>query len=236
MKTLKDYEYFRTKNGVLYHGECLDVVPLIDDDINLIYTDPPYKFEHLGGEGIKRAKKKFNELLKNDLCEFDINKYYKLLFSKFNNLFIWTNKQAIYEYFNKFIPAGYKYDILVWNKTNGPPYKSNTFLSDTEYCLYFKKDKVFFDSKLDYIKYKKYYISNNNGNNIFHPTQKPLLYCKNHIEITSDKDHLILDPFAGGGTTAEACELLNRKWICIDKEENNCKNIVKRLKSIQLEL
>lgn len=231
---LKDYEYYRTLNGVLYHGLCLDIIPLINDRIDLLYIDPQYDMLHLGGEGLKRMHKKFDRI--KDLCGFDIDKYYKALFCKFDNIFVWTNKQSIYQYLKIFVPAGYKFDILTWVKTNPAPMKNNKFLSDIEYCLYFKKGKVYFNSGLDYHKYKKNYISNNNNNNIYHPTQKPLLYVKNHIEITTDIGHTVLDTFSGGGTTAEACELLNRKWICIEKEKAYCDNTVTRLKSIQLEL
>ena len=50
MKQLKDYEYFRTDLGVLYKGDCLEILPLINSEINnknidtidLVLADPPY--------------------------------------------------------------------------------------------------------------------------------------------------------------------------------------------------
>lgn len=41
---------------------------------------------------------------------------------------------------------------------------------------------------------------------------------------------MVLDPMCGSGTTGVACEILNRKWICIEKEEKYCKIAAKRIK------
>ena len=40
-KGLKDYEYYQTDLGVLYHGDCLSILPLIDK-VDLCVTSPPY--------------------------------------------------------------------------------------------------------------------------------------------------------------------------------------------------
>ena len=48
MKTLKDYEYYRTDLGVLYCGDCLEILPLIpDNSVDLVLTDPPYGIDYL---------------------------------------------------------------------------------------------------------------------------------------------------------------------------------------------
>lgn len=49
-----------------------------------------------------------------------------------------------------------------------------------------------------------------------HPTQKPLSLIKELIELFSNKDSLVLDPFMGGGTTGVACAKLGRKFIGIE--------------------
>jgi DNA modification methylase len=35
----------------------------------------------------------------------------------------------------------------------------------------------------------------------------------------SNPQDLVVDIFAGSGTTAIACEELNRKWICVEKDD-----------------
>jgi len=60
-----------------------------------------------------------------------------------------------------------------------------------------------------------------------HPTQKPLYLIQNLLRIHSNEGNLVLDPFAGTGTLGLACEKMNRKWICIEKERKYF-NIAKR--------
>jgi len=52
---------------------------------------------------------------------------------------------------------------------------------------------------------------------IGYPTQKPTELLKRIIECASNENDLILDPFAGGGTTVAAADKFNRRWIGIDQ-------------------
>lgn len=49
-----------------------------------------------------------------------------------------------------------------------------------------------------------------------YPTQKPVILLQRIIEIASNENDLILDPFCGSGTTLVAAMLLNRQAIGID--------------------
>jgi site-specific DNA-methyltransferase (adenine-specific) len=52
-----------------------------------------------------------------------------------------------------------------------------------------------------------------------HPFQLPLALLNRLIKIYSNKDDLVLDPFAGSGTTLIACEYLKRKYIGFELEQ-----------------
>jgi DNA modification methylase len=61
-----------------------------------------------------------------------------------------------------------------------------------------------------------------------HPTQKPeplMIWCLGFFEEATT----VLDPFLGSGTTAVACERLNRKWIGIEISEEYCEIAAKRI-------
>ena len=62
-----------------------------------------------------------------------------------------------------------------------------------------------------------------------HPTTKPLGLIKDLIYFYSNKNDLVLDPFLGSGTTAVACERLNRRWIGIEISEEYCKIAKERI-------
>jgi site-specific DNA-methyltransferase (adenine-specific) len=62
-----------------------------------------------------------------------------------------------------------------------------------------------------------------------HPTVKPLDLMKYLVRLVTPKDGLVLDPFAGTGTTGEACILEGRKYYLIEKTPDYMKDIEKRL-------
>jgi site-specific DNA-methyltransferase (adenine-specific) len=64
-----------------------------------------------------------------------------------------------------------------------------------------------------------------------YPTQKPLLLLERIIQLCSDEEDTILDPFCGSGTTCVASKLLNRNYIGIDKSLDAIELTVNRLKN-----
>lgn len=49
-----------------------------------------------------------------------------------------------------------------------------------------------------------------------YPTQKPLMLLERIIQTSSNPGDIVLDPFAGCGTSIAAAQKLNRRWIGID--------------------
>lgn len=49
-----------------------------------------------------------------------------------------------------------------------------------------------------------------------HPARYPSELPEFFVRMLTDKDDLVLDPFAGSCVTGEVCEKLGRNWICID--------------------
>ena len=65
--------------------------------------------------------------------------------------------------------------------------------------------------------------------NTVHPTQKPVALFGWCLQNYSKEQDLILDPFAGSGTTAIAAIRYNRRYILIEKEEKYCEIAAKRI-------
>lgn len=65
-----------------------------------------------------------------------------------------------------------------------------------------------------------------------YPTEKSLDLLKFIVEASSNEGDLVLDCFAGSGTTLVAAHSLNRNWIGIDQSEPAIKVIQKRLKDV----
>lgn len=63
-----------------------------------------------------------------------------------------------------------------------------------------------------------------------HPTQKPLALFKYLVRTYTDEGDTVYDPFMGSGTTAKACQDLNRNYICSEISKEYCEIAEKRLK------
>ena len=66
-------------------------------------------------------------------------------------------------------------------------------------------------------------IPNLSSDRGLHPTQKPLVLMKALIELTTQENQIVLDPFSGSGTTLVAAKELNRHYLGfeIDKDYYN---------------
>jgi site-specific DNA-methyltransferase (adenine-specific) len=62
-----------------------------------------------------------------------------------------------------------------------------------------------------------------------HPTQKPIAIMRRIIKTSSKEGDIVLDCFVGSGTTAKACQELDRKFICCDNNEEYVKIANQRL-------
>ena len=62
-----------------------------------------------------------------------------------------------------------------------------------------------------------------------HPTQKPLRLIKRLVEASSNEGDIVLDPFAGSGSTQVACIHLNRHYIGIEMDTNYYQMASKRI-------
>ena len=75
-------------------------------------------------------------------------------------------------------------------------------------------------------------IPNSSKERTGYATQKPIELYKRIIEMTTNPGDVVLEPYAGSGTTLIASEILDRKWIGSDhwhsKSEHAYEHIRKR--------
>ena len=62
-----------------------------------------------------------------------------------------------------------------------------------------------------------------------HPTVKPLELMRYLVKLITPKDGIVLDPFAGTGTTGEACILEGRNYYLIEKTKEYIPDIENRI-------
>ena len=64
-----------------------------------------------------------------------------------------------------------------------------------------------------------------------HPTMKPLALMLRLVELFTDPGDLVLDPFAGSGTTGLACVRLGRRFVGIERQEKYFRLSCERLRA-----
>jgi site-specific DNA-methyltransferase (adenine-specific) len=73
------------------------------------------------------------------------------------------------------------------------------------------------------------YLNPKANERVGYPTQKPVLLLERIIEISTDIDDVVLDPFCGSGTALVAAKLLGRQYMGIDISADACKIAKERL-------
>ena len=229
----------------LYNDDCLKILKSMSDkSIDLVITDPPYEISTKGGGSISKVKHLDSSL--NKLSEDEIDKGYNFYevhkelvrIMKNINIYIWCNKIQIPQLFDFYVTENRcKFDILCWHKTNALPTYKNKYLTDTEYCLYFRKggycDPSATEENERYENAKTFYISplNQKDKKLYnHPTIKPLALIEKFIKNSSHKGDTILDCFMGSGTTGVACRKLERDFIGIEINKDYFETAKNRIK------
>jgi len=195
---------------MILNGDCQEILKTIpSNSIDLVITDPPY--EIIGGKSggcFGREKRAYHsQLYDTGLdagCPVGVLKELLRVMKK-PNIYLWCNKNQLRQYIDFFEDAGCSTELLTWHKTNPVPTCNNKYLSDTEYCLYFRAGGV--PMYGSYATKKKYYVTPTNKSDkekYKHPTIKPLDIIKNLVVNSSKDGDTILDPFMGSGTTGAA--------------------------------
>jgi DNA modification methylase len=215
---LKDYEYYRTDLGVLYCGDCLEILPLIDEKVDLVLTDPPYNASH---KKIEFKEKKYFSINEKWDKDFKID-FINIL--KANQLLVFCSHHTIFDY-----PKNVQ-QILHWEKINPFPAISKVYTFSIEYILWYVNSHPYTFNKTGLKDVFKYSFCNGSEREK-HPAQKPIKLIQQLIKTHSKENDLILDCFIGSGTTAVACEKLNRRWIGIEISEKYCDIAKQRIKA-----
>ena len=235
--------FFKSKDRAftLLHGDSIELLSQFEFKFDMIFADPPY-FLSNGGISVQSGK-----IVCVDKGEWDKGKTAEQIVS-FNrewlrlcrdklkeNGTIWISGtyHSIFSVAGLLTELGYKIlNVVTWAKTNPPPNIScRYFTFSTEFIIWARKS-----SKVPH--YYNYHLMKqiNAGKQMTdiwrlpaiarwekscgkHTTQKPLSVLVRIILASTQKGAWILDPFTGSSTTGIAANLLERRFLGIDKEE-----------------
>ena len=223
--------YYETKLGKLYWGDCLEIIPGLKH-IDLVLTDPPFKISqsytaNVDADNLSAVSKiwpvgkELFKIAKDGSC---FMMYYD---TRILPLALEAMRWAKWKYLRG----------LTFYRRWGHANKVYGWMSTSDFILLFRKpseSKYIFYS--DDWRHDVYTRSEPEKINHHHPAQKPISDVEHLILHLSLIDGLCIDPFLGSGTTAAACERLNRKWIGIETSEEYCEIAAKRIENERSQL
>jgi len=217
--------YLPLDSGV-YHGKAESLLLRVPPaSVRLILTDPPFNvsrknnFRTMGREGIDFEWD----------GDFDQEEWIRLADKTLmpgGSIVIWNDWKNLGVCALVLSDLGYsvKRNLILRKKNPMPRNRNRSFVQRTETALWAVKGgakwvfnrrpgKAFEDGIFDYG------VPRTKKGEPRHESMKPVGLFKEIIEILSNPDDLILDPFVGSGTTAVAAELLGRRHISFDDME-----------------
>lgn len=196
---------------------------------DMVVTDPPYNVAYEG-------KTKDALTIENDSMGND--EFYKFLYDFYTALttavkkggaiYVWHAPSEVINFGKAMVDAGWLLkQQLIWVK-NTMVMGRQDYQWKHEPCLYgwLKGDghKWYSDRKqTTVIEWDK------PSRNAEHPTMKPIGLFSYQIENSSKKGDIVIDAFAGSGTTMVACEQIKRKAYVIEYDPKYCQVIVDRM-------
>lgn len=234
--------YFNPERRIkIFNSDALVLLKKIPDEcIDMIFADPPY-FGNQSGLVIKRtdghavtfdtqkAKWAYSRSLN---FQFDFHRTWlkeaKRILKKGSTIWVTGTYHSIGVINVVLQDLGYKLlnDITLYKKNAPPNFTGSCFRAVTETMLWAKRDRGY-KTKFNYnimkilnggIQMKSIWEYRAQKNPFRHPATKQQIILEYAILAGSNEDDLILDPFAGSGTTGFVAQGLKRKCIMIEIE------------------
>ena len=206
---------------------------LMPEKANMIFTDPPYLMDFTGGihaDGSKSFNAKHGAIKNDKMSKQDgddfLDAINSVIKAKVDGAFYITfYRLGIAQYYASFDRVGLKCrSLVIWDK-------GNHTLSNSDYMSMY--EPIFYG----WVNSHKFYGGKNGmdiwriprtAKNDLHPTMKPVELCKKAIEDGSQINGIVLDLFAGSGSTLIACEKHGRNARLMELDPKYCDVIIKR--------
>ena len=245
--------YYETELGRLYHGSCLDIMPELEQ-VDLVLTDPPYGITQNKWDVIVPFKDmwKMCDLVTKDKTAIVLtasNPFAAELICSNNKMFrydiVWRKLGKATGFLNaNRMPLRSHELILVFYKKL-PTYNPQKTKGNPNHPKFAKgsHSRGINQTNNNYGKFDQSHQSAPTTDKFplsvidfptvhppVHPTQKSVQLFEWLIKTYTNKGETVLDFTVGSGTTAVACERLNRRWIGIEISKEYCEIAKQRIK------
>ena len=136
------------------------------------------------------------------------------------HIMLFCDKRYEPEFRQLVLKAGYQFkDSLIWHKGDGGRPIPNQSLRNHERIIWFTKGKPRILTNMTDVLDHPRYRSSEETRDTSHPTPKPLNLLSDLIEVATTEGELLVDPFAGSGSTLIAAKQLGRKYFGVEKKK-----------------
>ncbi len=221
----------------------------------MVFTDPPYNVDYKGGAGAKKGRRQIaNDAHKSKEAFYQFLYDSIAAFRPFvtGDVYICMTSSELHTLQKAFVDCGGHWStFIMWVKSSFTLGRSN-YQRQYEPILYgwFEGSSHYWSGVRDLGDvYKEEIRTDEFGRkwvmlesgiessvwefpkpkkNDLHPTMKPVALCARGIRNSCLAREVVLDTFGGSGTTAIACEQLDRSCFMMELDPVNCDVIVKR--------
>ena len=226
----------------VYQGNCLKILPTLDISVDAVITDPPYCS---GAAGLTGKQQPTNIKYQNagtarSYPEFIGDAKDQRSFIRWSAewlsecwrlakngapLLVFSDWRQIPALVDAVQMADWSWrGLVVWHKPSGRPMRGE-FKRDCEFVIYATKGKrKAYDNRCLPGTYS--YVVN--AKDKHHTTGKPIPLMRDLLAIVPPGG-LVLDPFAGSGTTAVACAETGRRCVGVEISPEYCDIARRRL-------
>ena len=200
------------------HGDAFDLLPKIPDaSVDLILTDPPYGIDYQSNRRVVWEKlPKFKGDRDLGWLTVFVDEAHRVLANN-RHLYCFCRWDT-YPLFKAAIERRFRIkNALVWIKNNhGSGDLVGAYAPQYEMVIFASKGKRKLNGQRhpDILKYAT--VSSQVRR---HPVQKPVDLLEFLIEKSTKQDEIVLDPFAGVGSTAIAARNVGRKYLAIEIDD-----------------
>jgi DNA modification methylase/ParB-like chromosome segregation protein Spo0J len=221
--------------GVFYHADSRDVLRgLPEDSVDLIVTDPPYGIG-LYKEGSAVSSSKFAES-QGAMYDDDPKTIMDMLDETFMHaarllkpdghayiFFHMTRYEPVYLMLKRHFGECEATPLIWLKQTTGIGDPTRSWIYTYEPCFWVNRGRILVKPQpFNTLKYDTV------GKKI-HSVEKPVALMRHLVEASAVKGEIVLDPFAGSGSTLVAAAQLGCRFIGIEKHQDFYRSAVDRV-------
>ncbi len=239
------------ETNIIYNEDCMTGMKKLEDNsIDLIFIDPPYNMGKKYGTKDDYTLEEYY-----DFCYKWMDECYRIL-KPTGNFYIMNIPKHLAHLHVYAMKLGFQYrNWIVWVRNDNSPYaKQKQFkpnhqdilrLTKTDDFFFnwrgsarvpiWKKDKRVNDLAGDFDTWNDItYVKGNSKEKKQHPCMLPEKLLRKIILSSSKEEDIVLDFFAGSGTTQVVAKQNKRQFIGFEQSEEYCKIANKRLEQTTL--